>query len=220
MVAVLKVRRVPIEIDVGALVVGHGSRVIPTQVQQVEFAHGVDVSNRVVGIEAEAWSADFHLDVLRHLECGIKSTVFHLYPSVIQHILMIVDIRGIGGILHSHLGLLVEELQPQLSVEIGVEFSVRRQDLSFNSHHTHGMKLHATCLSIHPIDSHQGDIILGYREAQSRVAQEQKRDVLAFHRCAYRVVSRIDFGHSHYVAKAHREAVSFPLVEHTHQCFA
>ena len=149
---VLEVGRVPIEIDVRPLVVGHDSRVGSAQVQQVVFAHGIDVSNRVVGIEAEARPADFHLDVLRHLECGIKSTVFHLYPSVIQHILMIVDIRGIGGILHSHLSLLVEELQPQLSVEIGVEFSAWRQDLALQGHHAHGMELHRAVLSIYSVD--------------------------------------------------------------------
>ena len=129
-----------------------GSRIDSPQIQQVVLAHGVDVADGVVGIEAEAWSADFHLDVLRHLEGCVEPAVPHLHPAMIQHVLVIVHLRGIGAILHLRLGLLVEELQPQLTVEMDVGFSAWRQDLALQGHHAHGMELHRAVLSIYSVD--------------------------------------------------------------------
>ena len=214
---VLKVGRVPIEIDDGALVVGHSNRVDAAQIQQVETPHGIDVTNGVVSIKAETRTTVFKPDVLRHLERNTEFSVLHLYPSLIQHIFMIIHI-GIGvRIFHSQFALLVEKLHPQFTVELGVQFTINIPNLALQSHHTHGMKCGRTLIGIQPIDSLQSDILFGECKPHGRVTQKQKRNILAFQWCRRRIITWIHLGHPDDVAKAQRASVTFPLIKHPHQ---
>ena len=81
--AVLKVGRVPIEADIGSLVIGQHGGVDTAQVEQIEATHGINVAASVVSIEAKTRAAIVESDVLWHLECRTEPTILHLNTTLV-----------------------------------------------------------------------------------------------------------------------------------------
>ena len=176
--AVLKVGRVPIEVDGWPLVVDHRRRIDTAQSEVVELAHRINTANGIVGIQAETRRVGAHLDVLRHLERDCETSIGHGNPTTIEHILVEISrVVIIGAIKSPDFGLLVEKPDPQLAVELRIGAAIDVNDLTFHGDHAQGMKFYLIVSYVLPIDGSHHNFLLRHGKTDGRVAEKEETDV-------------------------------------------
>ena len=87
-----KVGSIPIKVNLRTFIIGYHSRVDASQCQIIELAHGIDATDRIVGIERETRLTRLGHDVFGDLERDREMAIGHANTPLIEHIFIAMDI--------------------------------------------------------------------------------------------------------------------------------